>query len=388
MSQGKETKRKTKATRTPNKSTSLTDMEETEIGKLSEISDKLTEIFTAIKELTNVIKDSSIISSQVDAVPVNPAIDELSRTLQNITQTISSQQGTSTTNSGSISTAGDEAAKVKAQITHIWDTKIERRKDAYWNHVKNKGHSDTYSKWLNSDKIVIPQYLQRKEFNNEHPDQKKVRETAVLNDFKTEIDLKSLRANQQEEKVKRIDNEMDTLFKEKGSTAAAKILSDMWQAQASQNEKISHRRWLKNEKWLKDYEENFKQAHISSSPFFIVKKREPATYAEVTKQPKKKTPTSSGVTTLPRKKTPYNQQGITVQEQRQKGQPNLEAIQTLLQQVQTQLNNQVAPKQQPKPRKTNRQATRPKTYLYEPVVVHSDNDEDFLYDSASTETLT
>ena len=71
MSQGKETKRKTKATHTPNKSTSLTDMEETEIGKLSEISNKLTEIFTAIKELTNVIKDSSIISSQVDAVPVN-----------------------------------------------------------------------------------------------------------------------------------------------------------------------------------------------------------------------------------------------------------------------------------------------------------------------------
>ena len=195
------------------------------------------------------------------------------------------------------------------------------------------------------------------------------------------------RENQQEEKVKRIDNEMDTLFKAKGSTAAANILSDMWQAQALQNEKISHRRCLGNEKWLKDYEENFKQSHISSSPFFKIEKREPATYAEVTKQPKKKTPTSSGVTTLPRKETPYNQKGVTVQEQRQKEQPNHEAIQTLLQQVQTQLNNQGAPKQPPKPRKTNRQTRRPKTYLYETVVVHSDNDEEFLY-GASTETLT
>ena len=126
--------------------------------------------------------------------------------------------------------------------------------------------------------------------------------------------------------------------------AAARILSDMWQAKASQNKKISHRRWLKNEKWLKGYEENFKQSHISISPFFKIEKREPATYAEVTKQPKKKTPTSSGVTTLPRKKTPYNQQGITVQEQRQKEQPNLDAIQMLLRQVQTLLNNQGAPK--------------------------------------------
>ena len=37
MSQGKE-KRKTKAASAPDKSISLTDMEETEIGKLSEIS--------------------------------------------------------------------------------------------------------------------------------------------------------------------------------------------------------------------------------------------------------------------------------------------------------------------------------------------------------------
>lgn len=186
MSQGKE-KKKTKASRMPNKSASLTDMEETEIGNLSEISNKLTDIFTAIKELTNVIKDSSLISSPVDVVPVNPAINELSRTLQNISQNISTQQASSTIESGSISMAGDEATKIKTQISNIWDTKIERRKDAYWNHVKNKGHSDTYSKCLNADKIVIPQYLQRKQFNNEHPEQNKVRETAVLNDLKLKL---------------------------------------------------------------------------------------------------------------------------------------------------------------------------------------------------------
>lgn len=83
---------------------------------------------------------------------------------------------------------------------------------------------------------------------------------------------------------------METLFKERGSEAAANILTDMWKAQASQNEKISHRRWLKNEKWLKDYEENFKQSDISSSPFFKVEIREQATFAEVTKRPKKKAP--------------------------------------------------------------------------------------------------
>ena len=229
MSQGKE-KRKTKVASAPDKSISLTDMEETEIGKLSEISSKLTKIFSAIKELTNAIKDSAIVSKSTDMVSVNPAINELSQTLQNITQNLSTQQSTRMTESSSISLAEDEAAKVKMQIISIWDTKMERRKDAYWNHVKNKGHSDTYSRWLNGEKIVMPQYLQRKQFINEHPEQRKLREAAVLNDFKTEIDLKSLKASQQEEKVKRLDSEMETLFKERSSSSAAKILLDMWKA--------------------------------------------------------------------------------------------------------------------------------------------------------------
>ena len=236
---------------------------------------------------------------------------------------------------------------------------MERRKDAYWNHVKNKGHSDTYSRWLNSEKIVMPQYLQRKQFINEHPEQRKLRETAVLNDLKTEIDLKSLRASQQEEKVKRLDSEMETLIKERSSSSAAKILLDMWKAQASQNEKISHRRWLKNEKWLSDYEENFVQSYTSSNPFFKGERREQATYAESTVQPRKKSPSYAEVTRRPKTKTYFNRQSTTTSDQQQKHQPNLEAIQTLLQQVQSQLNFQPAPRQQPKLKKTDRQTTRP-----------------------------
>ena len=220
---------------------------------------------------------------------------------------------------------------------------MERRKDAYWNHVKNKGHSDTYSRWLNGEKIVMPQYLQKKQVNNENPDQRKICEAAVLNDFKTEIDLTSIRASQQEEKVKRLDIEMETLLKERSSSSAAKILLDMWKAQTSQNEKISHRRWLKNEKWLSHYEENFIQSYMSSNLFLKVERREQATYAELTAQPRKKSPTYAKATRRPKTKTHINRQCTTTSDQQQKHQPNLEAIQTLLQQVQSQLNLQTAP---------------------------------------------
>ena len=53
---------------------------------------------------------------------------------------------------------------------------------------------------------MIPQYLQRKQFNNEQSEQRKLHEAAVLHDFKTEIDLRGLRATQKHEKVNRLDS--------------------------------------------------------------------------------------------------------------------------------------------------------------------------------------
>ena len=70
------------------------------------------------------IKDSAIVSKSTDVVSVIPAINELSQTLQNITQNLSAQQSTRMTESDSISLAEDEAAKVKMQITSIWDSKM------------------------------------------------------------------------------------------------------------------------------------------------------------------------------------------------------------------------------------------------------------------------
>ena len=140
-------KKKAKTTRSPKKSTSLTGMEETEITKIGEISNKLSDILSAIKELTNVIKDSPLVSNTNDVSPVNPAINKLSQTLRNISETISTQQSTNAVEPSSIVLAEEEASRVKAQISNIWETKLERRKEAYWNYTKNKGHNETYSKW-------------------------------------------------------------------------------------------------------------------------------------------------------------------------------------------------------------------------------------------------
>ena len=87
-------KRKTNTARSPNKSTSLTGIEETEMSKLDEISNNLSDILSAIKEFTNMIRDSQIDSKSNDIIPVNPAINELSQILRKISEMISTQQST------------------------------------------------------------------------------------------------------------------------------------------------------------------------------------------------------------------------------------------------------------------------------------------------------
>ena len=154
---------------------------------------------------------------------------------------------------------------------------------------------------------------------------------------------------------------METLFKERSSSS--EILLDMWKAQSSQNEKISQRRWLKNKKWFSYYEENFIQYYMSSNPFSKVERREQATYAELTAQPRKKSPTYAEATRRPKTKTHFNRQSTPTSDQQQKHQSNLEAIQTLLQQVQSQLNLQTTPRQPPNLKKTDRKTIRPKTFL-------------------------
>lgn len=369
MSQGRG-KKTGRGTRSPDKSTSLTEIDNMDSNKLCEISNTLSDILSVLRDLTKVIKDSPIMNKGADVVPVS-TLNDISQTLSNISKSCTNQQTPNPIDIASSSFAETEALKVKGQIANIWDAKIERRKDAYWNYVKNKGHKETYAKWLNGERIVIPKYLQRKLFNNEHPDQRKLREAAVLHDFKTEIDLQELRSTQQMEKVKKIDKDMETLFKQKCSGPAEIILLEMWKAQATQNENISHRRWLKNEAWLKNYEDTFQRTHSETSPFFKIQTEQPTTYAEVTAKPKRKVPVSR-----------QTQERGSLQAKQQN---QLETIQTLLQQVQAQYNNQERNRNGVRPRRQSRQRNNA---LSGPITVNSDNEDNFLEDSTSTETLT
>ena len=85
-----------------------------------------------------------------------------------------------------------------------------------------------------------------------------VRASAALSELRTEIELLELRMQQHESRYKQIDEEMEQLFKQKSKGQVRNILLEMWKEEINYNEKISERRWQKNQRWLKQYEATFR----------------------------------------------------------------------------------------------------------------------------------
>ena len=50
-----------------------------------------------------------------------------------------------------------------------------------------------------------------------------------------------------------------------------KVLHHWWLTQCQQNEEISRRRWQRNRRWLNTYEENFSREHKDNNPYFKLK---------------------------------------------------------------------------------------------------------------------
>ena len=341
-----------------------TGIEQREGRKLNEISKKLSLILSAIETLTETIKENHKSDQPTDTTQVSPHLTEMTQVLSKLNDNISSkqEQETAAITRNTTLLSEDEASKTKSLISKKWEYKLQKRKEAYWNMVKNKGHKETYQRWIESETIIVPKYLQRKKFNNEHSDQMSVRANAALSEFRTEIELQELRMQQHESRYKQIDEEMEQLFKQKNSGQVKTILLEMWKEETKYNERISERRWEKNQRWLKQYETTFKAQYQNENPFFTndENKQKPS-YAQATSntQPRnedrrnKQTPTNTDST-----RNQYNNYGGRDRRTNERFQ-----------------------------QRDNRR--RPQTTRTENIRVDLDSDEEgFLEGSESTETLT
>ena len=121
--------------------------------------------------------------------------------------------------------------------------------------------SEEFPSYSCGEITVVPRYLQRKKFINEQPNQQAVRASAALNDYRAKIELQKLRADQNKERYLQIDKEMFEFIEEKSTGQTRQMLTDIWEKETACNESISKPRWKKNERWLKQYEDSFKEEY-------------------------------------------------------------------------------------------------------------------------------
>ncbi|MCG7876976.1 MAG: hypothetical protein N0C90_11670, partial [Candidatus Thiodiazotropha endolucinida] len=259
----------------PSNSTSSILNSTTESKHLEEISSKLSLILNAINDLTNVMKGTNKTITPENA---ETAVAGLPNVMQFIeseikrkinVNCINTNRPVETMEEESINCIENDAMRIKSSIATLWETKLKARKNAYWGYVRNSGNLGFHEKWISANPgLVLPRKIQKFEIKNENEAQKALRERAILQEFRTEIEMEKLKTDACMERYRKIDQEMTEIISSKCSGPKADFLFEQWRINVQRNEEISHKRWGNNEKWLKSYEEDFLKTYEHSNPFF------------------------------------------------------------------------------------------------------------------------
>ena len=162
-----------------------------------------------------------------------------------------------------------EAMRIKASIGATWEQKLNARKDAYWAKTRNEGYLAVHQKWIQEGTpLIIPKKLQKPEIRNENDNQRQLRERAVMQDFRNEIEMEKLRVESCYERTRKLDAEIEEIIKSRCSGQVYEFLMELWQRNIKRNEEISHKRWKNTETWLRKYEEDFIRDYGDRCPFF------------------------------------------------------------------------------------------------------------------------
>ena len=101
----------------------------------------------------------------------------------------------------------DEVLKQRQGIIKICKSQINKRKQLYWHSLNCENTAAIYATWIQKDKKVIPKKFLLKFIRNEDPQEKRIRQQAVINEFQNEINLLNVRAVRHHTNCKRTDDE-------------------------------------------------------------------------------------------------------------------------------------------------------------------------------------
>ena len=164
-----------------------------------------------------------------------------------------------------------------------------------------------YERWIKSTPIILPRKLQIKEILEEPEQQTRVRQRNTMDTMNMEIELMKLRAENNEQKVKNIDEEMITEFKSKASGDLLDSITKLWKEECEIEEMNSLQRWEKSDNWFAKYESEFKQEYDTKNPF--MKNIKQQSYAQALNQRPRDTTQKSTNGPIKEERRKFNNRG-------------------------------------------------------------------------------
>ena len=147
----------------------------------------------------------------------------------------------------------DKCRKFKSQNSLCWNDTLNKRKQGYWNFVKNQKKAELYDIWRTDTPNYLPLKYRPKRLENEIPQYTQSRITEAKLKYNNDITIMKAYATNHEQKYKNLDKSMmKIIFDLTHYDDERNKLMEMWENDTRKQEEHSNQLWFKKEKFLKD----------------------------------------------------------------------------------------------------------------------------------------
>ena len=145
----------------------------------------------------------------------------------------------------------EKCNRLKHKISMTWRDTLNKRKQAYLNHLKNKSKADLYEEWLTSTPNYIPLKFRPKAIIGNNQRVAELRIAEAMSSYRTAVQTLRVYAETHQERCSFFDSLMaDCIDKISESDDERNLLKERWEADVHNNEVISLQKWEKNRNFL------------------------------------------------------------------------------------------------------------------------------------------
>ena len=147
----------------------------------------------------------------------------------------------------------DRCQKFKSQNSLRWNDNLNKRKQGYWNFIKNQKKSELYDIWRAETPNYLPLKYRPKRVNDEIPEYTQSRITEAKLKYGNEIIIMKAYAKNHQRKYKDLDQSMmEIIYDLTDNDEERRKLIEIWEKDVRKQEEHSNQLWFKKEKFLKD----------------------------------------------------------------------------------------------------------------------------------------